>query len=202
MKPAKVLLFLALKSFTSGDDTDGLNAREDMETFTLILEVSLLHLAIFLHCDELVEDMLEAARETIQKASANLSANEKNIINFTEVRNYIFKYFLDARVKFVNDIGILFSTLRKTEQNLEGMNMFHLAIQFNPGIVPKLVEYVEDKLSLTYSQKYTLLNSGNTRYQKTPAHFAAKYGSKNCLRFGFEIFVAATILTIALPVIS
>ena len=62
------------------------------------------------------------------------------------------------------------------------MNLFHAAIRFNPGILSKLVEFVDDRLYLNDKQKHQLVNGQTTILKKSPLHIVAKYDRCNdCL---------------------
>lgn len=89
--------------------TDGGGAAFDrnLETVGVTLEMSLLLLSIILGCDELTEEMLEIAHETIKQVTPNNEGPRKrstvqNVKDFVRVRDNIFKSFLDARILFLN----------------------------------------------------------------------------------------------------
>ena len=56
------------------------------------------------------------------------------------------------------------------------MNILHAAIRFNPKVLPKLVDFIEDKLYLTHNQKRNLLNGQTVSLGQSPLHFAARFG--------------------------
>ena len=55
------------------------------------------------------------------------------------------------------------------------MNLIHTALRFNPGVLFKLVEFVEEKLSLNESQKFQLMNTHTRFLKKSPLHFVSKF---------------------------
>ena len=83
-------------------------ADKQLETVQVTLEVSLLLLSIILGCDELTEEMLEIAHETIKQVTPNADgprrkgSNVRTVKDFVSVRDNIFKNFLDARICFLN----------------------------------------------------------------------------------------------------
>ena len=83
-------------------------ADKQLETEQVTLEVSLLLLSVILGCDELTEEMLEIAHETIKQVTPNADGPQqkgltvRTVKDFVTVRDNIFKNFLDARIRFLN----------------------------------------------------------------------------------------------------
>ena len=55
------------------------------------------------------------------------------------------------------------------------MNLIHTAIRFNSGVLYKLVEFVQEKLSLNENQKFQLMNTHTKFLKKSPLHFVSKF---------------------------
>ena len=68
------------------------------------------------------------------------------------------------------------------------MNILHAAIRYNPGVLPKLIDFIEDKekLYLSASQKKQLLNGETFVLKKSPLHFVAKFGTNDSLSWLFQ----------------
>ena len=66
------------------------------------------------------------------------------------------------------------------------MNILHAAIRFNPAVLPLLIEFIENKLYLSTSQKKHLMNGQTLLLEQSPLHFAAKYGTNDSLCWLFH----------------
>ena len=184
------------------------------DTLLAEVEVNLLQLAILLGCDDIAEDMLQMAKEHIKSVvciPVSKSTKEewvRSTLEFIRVRDTIFHKFLNSKILIRNQKEVLtlkqrwchkYHTFRAwisadlsfisklyfcRAQGIDGMNIIHTSLRFNQGVMFKLVEFVEDKLSLNQSQKYQLMN-GQTRFlKKTPLHFVSKFdGSSDSLKY-------------------
>ena len=97
----------ALVSDKAADVADGAASDRNLETVPVTLEVSLLLLSIILGCDELTEEMLEIAHETIKQKTPQHDGPRRNstvqtVRDFVTVRDKIFESFLDARISFLH----------------------------------------------------------------------------------------------------
>ena len=68
------------------------------------------------------------------------------------------------------------------------MNILHAAIRYNSGVLPKLIDFIEDKekLYLSASQTRQLLNGDTLVLKKSPLHFVGKFGTNDSLSWLFQ----------------
>ena len=154
----------------SEDATDALSLNADFE-------INVLHAAILAQEIEIVKIILSIASECIDNNKTE-DATDQNSIKLS--KEVIFNNLLNGRTSLKNLGMETEKCLQRRDGNLNGLNMLHLAVVYNPAVLGEILIFVQNK-RFTIEEKKKVLNCENNNIKKTPLHFASKTASINAL---------------------
>ena len=172
----------------NGDHSIGVRNSLSYATNDLVvydLEMNILHAAILAQREDIVLAILDICSEKM-KCEIDIDEETEFVTDPNEIKNTrkdIFRKLLNGKTNIAGMQRKPSNQIRRIDQNLNGMNLLHCAIQFFPEVFPRLLEYITGKdWSLQNDEQRKILTCATTVFMKTPLHFASYFSWINPLR--------------------